>query len=209
MALRGVQELLAALVLFWAMGAGAEASTVYTYSFTQDFTYSINGGQAVPTTLTGSFTGTADAIDHISLDTLSDFHLNFDTEHEYGSGIVAGTYSGLPDYFSFLIGDASGSSLAFQSPLHQPFFPVGTSTACVGLVVAALCDGGTARGVVIAALGGTPVVFASSAVAPVVTLVSAVSSPPVATTPLPGALLLFSTALGGLGVAGVRRGLSA
>jgi hypothetical protein len=38
-----------------------------------------------------------------------------------------------------------------------------------------------------------------------VTLLSAIGSGPIAPAPIPGALLLFSTALGGIGVAGIRR----
>jgi hypothetical protein len=177
----------------------AQASTLYTYSFTQDFDFTLGAGFDYPTRLAGGFTGEADASGHINLGTLSDFHLTFDFDPAIGSGLAYGSYLGPPDYFSFLVGDTSGSTLAFQSPLPIRLFSTGTGTACVGAAVAVLCNGGTPRGVVTVSFGAAPAgIFARSEVAPVVTLVS---SSTVATTPVPGALLLFTTALGGLGVA--------
>jgi hypothetical protein len=196
--------LFGALPLFWAaIGGGAEASTVYTYSFTQDFNYSLGNGGVNPTTLTGGFTGTPDATGHISLSTLTDFHLTFDNAPAGfpSGGPVFGTYRSLPTYFSFLVGDTSGSTLAFQSPLDLLVF-TGDETACVGAAVGFLCDGGNSRGIVLASIGA----FAHSEIAPAVTLVS---SSTIATTPIPGALLLFGTALGALGMAGGWRRRSA
>jgi hypothetical protein len=193
----------AALMLMAGIGFGgaAAASTIYTYSFTQAYTYGFSSENRYPATLTGGFTGTADASGHINLGTLSDFHLNIDTS------IYTGSYSGLPDYFSFLVGDASGSSLGFQSPVIVAAPPSFALQICVGLPVAALCNGGTARGVYSFVGVGS---YATSDIAPVVTLVS---SSTVATTPIPGALLLFITALAGLGAAGAwwrkRNGASA
>lgn len=182
-------------------GRGADAATIYTYSFVQDYTYGFDSENRYPATLIGGFTGTADASGHINLGTLSDFHLNIDTS------IYPGSYSGLPDYFSFLVGDASGSTLGFQSPVMVASPPSYPLQICVGLPVAALCNGGTVRGVYSFVGIGS---YGTSNIAPVVTLVS---SSTVATTPIPGALLLFITALGGVGAAGAwrrqRRGVSA
>jgi len=182
-----------------ALDRAAIASTLYTYSFTQDVNYRLDSGFIYPATFSGGFSGTATADGHISLDTLTDFHLHFD-DNPYGSpGVFYGVYSGLPDYFSFLIRDTTGGAFAFQSPLDHPVLTSITSTACVGAAVAALCNGGTARCVVTwAALG----IFARGDVAPVVTLVSTST---VATTPIPGALLLMMTALSGLGAVGAMR----
>ncbi|WP_459856195.1 hypothetical protein [Dongia sp. agr-C8] len=191
-----------ALALFWTMTGGAEASTIYTYSFSEDFNYSLGAGYLYPTKLTGGFTGAADATGHISLTTLTDFHLTFDYAPGGLPGLAFGSYAGLPDYFSFLVGDTSGSTLAFQSPLPIGLFSTATSTVCVGAAVAPLCNGGTPRGVVAISFGGAPAgIFARSEVAPVLTLAS---SSTIATTPIPGAMLLFMTAVGGLGAASLR-----
>jgi hypothetical protein len=174
-----IRKLLSVLALAGAAfcGHGAEASTIYTYTFTQNYT-SVFGAA----TVTGGFTGTAADLDHINLGTLSDFHL------KYSSGALVGAYAGLPYYFSFQIGDTIGTTLAFQSPIYP-------GEICVGAAVATLCNGGTSFGIFTA--GGVAV--ARSTFEPAVTLVSAISQPPVATTPIPGALLLFATALGGFG----------
>jgi len=190
MSLRGLRELLSALLLLGAGVSGAEAATVYTYSFTQDFVYSLGNGFVNPATLVGGFAGTTDATGHVSLNTLSDFHLTFDRGTT--PGIAFGAYAGPPEYFSFLVGDASGGTLTLKSPLKLLLFTT-DATACVGAAVAFLCNGGS-RGVVLSAIG----VFARSEVAPVLTLVSATT---VAVTPIPAALLLFGTAIGGLGAA--------
>lgn len=188
---------LGALALLGSVGfgRGAGASTIYTYSFVQtDYFYNL-AGFVPPSIVTGGFTGTADALDHIHLDTLSDFHVDFDGHHP-GPGLFYEAYSGLPNYFSFQVGD-NGGTLAFQTPL------AGLVELCVGEAVFTKCEGGIARGV-LHVMSNSPYVFAATGNGPVVTLVSAVSSPPVvtppvATTPIPGALLLFGTALGGLG----------
>ncbi|WP_395015602.1 hypothetical protein [Dongia sp.] len=193
MAFRGLRRFLGALALIWALGAGgAEASTIYTYSFSEDYNYSLGAGYIYPAKLTGGFTGTSDATGHISLSTLTDFHLTFDFPPGGVPGLAFGTYAGAPDYFSFLIGDASGSTLAFQSPLDLYLLP-SDETACVGAAVAFLCSGGASRGVVATSFG----IFARSEIAPSVSLVT--TSAPVAATPIPGGLLLLGTALAGLG----------
>jgi hypothetical protein len=168
-------------------GRGAEATTIYTYSFIQtDYTFGSAAGNLV---VAGSFTGTADSFGHITQDTLTDFHVTFDSFVLGTGGVFYSPYSGLPDYFSFLVGDGGGT-LSFKSPLPAPF-----SDICVGGAVAVLCNGGAARGVA----RFPTFAFSTTDTGPVMTLLSAVSSPPVATTPIPGSLLLLGTALGGLG----------
>jgi hypothetical protein len=197
-----IRQLVSALTLAGAAfcGHGAEASTIYTYDFSQSgYIIDWNPSEILPATLKGTFSGTADSIDHISLSTLTDFHVRFDI------GPHSAGYTGLPDFFSFQIGDTSGGTLAFQSPVPILAIPGDSSEACVGVAVAALCDGGTARGFVGARFNTTLLNTSTSGIAPIVTLVSAVSQTPVATTPIPGALLLFATALGGLGAAGAWR----
>jgi len=198
--LMAFRKFLAALVLFGAMVAchGAAAATMYTYSFEQTgYTVDWNGKDILPATLKGSFTGSVDAF-HITLGTLSAFHVQFDTVSP--SGTHSASYSGLPDYFSFQIGD-SGGTLAFQSPL--PLFTGASSEACIGAAVSILCNGGIARGYVRVALGSTLLFSSRTDIGPTVNLVS------VATTPIPGALFLLTTALSGLGVMGFRRHLTA
>jgi hypothetical protein len=179
-----IRRLVSALVLAGAAfcGRGADASTIYTYTFTQN--YDSFGFAA---TVTGGFTGTA-ALGYINLSTLSEFHL------EYSSTNYLWTYAGLPNDFSFGIGGPSGTSLTFRSPI----FP---GEICVGWAVSFLCNGGTSLGIF--TTGGVAV--ARSTVEPVVTLVSAINETPVATTPIPGAMVLFATALGGLCAAGAWR----
>jgi hypothetical protein len=167
---------------------GAEAATIYTYTFTQDY--------GVGHTLTGGFTGTADSFgDHISLGTLTDFHI------EVAGPIATGSYSGLPNFFSFKIGDTFGTTLSIDSPmtLISDFVRV---QVCTGILTMLSCGTDHSTGAIVLPGFGA---LTTSTVAPTVTLVSAVDTPPVATTPIPGALLLFSTALGGIGAAAALR----
>jgi hypothetical protein len=205
MALRSLPALLGILTLVCAAAGGgrsADATTIYTYSFAQEFTTG-TGGLAAPASLSGSFTGTADALGYIHLGTITDFHLNL------SAFVVSAQYSGLTglDFFSFQVGDASGSTLAFRSPAILTSLPDTDARVCVGAAVAALCNGGTWRGVyqTIAVSSGDAFNIGTSGIAPVVTLVSSISTPPVATTPIPGGLLLFSTALGSAGLVCVLR----
>jgi hypothetical protein len=167
---------------------GAEATTIYTYAFTQDY--------GVGHTLTGGFTGTADSFgDHISLSTLTDFHI------EVAGPYANGGYSGLPNFFSFKIGDTLGTTLSIDSPMTlSPMFV--RVEVCTGILTMLFCGTDRATGAIILAGFGA---LTTSTVAPTVTLVSAISSTPVATTPIPGAIFLFSTALGGIGAAAVIR----
>jgi hypothetical protein len=196
----GVLVLLAVV----ALGRCAAATTIYTYNFIQtDYVYSLGAGSSFVTTVRGGFTGTADASGHINIGTLSDFRVEYDiSPFGSGPGVFYGYYSGVPDYFSFLIGDTSGSTLAFQAPLTLNAFSPYPSQICVGAAVAFLCNGGTPRGIVTVSFDETGSIFARSDIAPVVSLVS---SSTVAATPIPGALLLFATALGGAGAVGALR----
>jgi len=199
MALRGLRTVLGALTLvcFWATGgACANASTIYTYGFSQQTTVQIAGAGSLPGALSGSFTGTADAFGYINMATLTDFRL------ETSAFLYGAKYAGPPDFFSFQVGDTSGSTLAFQSPAVIPG-SILDAQVCVGVAVAALCNGGTWRGVY--KLVGATSNISTSDVAPLVWLISSTSTPPVATTPLPGAMLLFTTALIGAGVTGAMR----
>jgi hypothetical protein len=177
-----------------AIGGVAEAATIYTYDFTQSF-----GEAGAPITVSGNFSGTADSFDHISLATLIDFHV------EASSGFFSASYSGIPDFFSYKIGDAVGTTLAFLSLLPDASYnPL--PHVCTGVATAIFCKTDGALGAIAIIGSGTQVgVLSTSSSAPTVTLVSAVSSDPVATTPIPGTLLLFSTALAGLGATHARR----
>jgi hypothetical protein len=179
-----------ALVAGVIYGRGAEASAIYTYSFTQAYTFNTSG-TSVPATLTGGFSGTADAFGHITLATLTDFHISF------AGGGSAAAYSGLPDYLSFKIGDTAGTTLFIQSPLIFGAPSILLAEVCTGLAVASVCNRQNEFGTV--DFPGGTIEIAGSRVAPTVTLVS------VATTPLPDTLFLFATALGGLGAAGAWR----
>jgi len=175
-----------------AFSGAAEASTIYTYTFTQPF-----GQVGDPINVSGSFSGTADSFDHISLGMLIDFHI------EASSSTFNASYSGLPDFFSYKIGDTIGTTLSLLSLLPDATY-IPLPHVCTGVATAIFCKTDSAFGAIAITitLSGTQGVLSASTVAPTVTLVSAVSSPPVATAPIPGALLLFVTALGGLGAAG-------
>jgi hypothetical protein len=196
MAFYGLRTLLGALTLFLtaaAIAGTAEAATIYSYNFIQEFDVSGTGVPPDTVPLSGHFAGTADALGYINRNTLTDFHLEIPVPN------YPGAYSAQPDFFSFQIGDPSGSTLAFRvSGLNLGF---SSAQLCVGVAVGVLCSGGTSRGVYQFTV--TSAVIARSEVAPVVTLVSSTS--PVATTPIPGALFLFATALGGAGAVGVLR----
>lgn len=180
-----------------AIGGAAEASTIYTYNFTQSY------GTGSPIAISGSFSGTADSFDHISLGTLTDFHI------EASSAYFSASYSGLPDFISYKIGDTAGTTLAIFSPLPNASYNP-QPDICTGVATAVFCQTDGALGVIAILNSGTHAgVLATSLVAPTVTLVSAVSVDPVATTPIPGALLLFATGLGGLGTLSAWRRKSA
>jgi hypothetical protein len=185
---------LGALALLGGMAfrGAAEASTIYTYTFTQPF-----GQVGDPINVSGSFSGTADSFDHISLGTLIDFHI------EASGGSFNASYSGPPDFFSYKIGDTIGTTLSILSLLPDTTY-IPLPHVCTGVATAIFCETDSAFGAIAIAitLSGTVGVLSKSTVAPTVTLVSAVSSAPVATTPIPGALFLFVTALGGLGAVG-------
>lgn len=185
MAIRGLCTLVGAFALtLMAAVSNAQATTIYTYGFSQELT-TRQGDSAV---IAGSFKGTTNALGYIDLTTLSEFHVDYST-----IGMQAHS-SGLPDFFSFQVGDASGSTLAFLSPVFTTV-TLFDYRVCVGVAVAALCNGGTARGVF--QVVGASSNFAAGEIAPLVTLVSSTSPSPIASTPIPGAMLLFTTALAG------------
>jgi hypothetical protein len=175
-----------------ACRGAAEASTIYTYNFSQAF-----GPTGNPINVSGNFSGTADVFDHISLGTLIDFHV------EASGASFHASYSGLPDFFSYKIGDTIGTTLSILSLLPDPTYTP-LPHLCTGVATAIFCKTDAAIGAIAITitLSGDQGVLAASTVAPTVTLVSAISATPVATTPIPGALFLFMTALGGLGALG-------
>jgi len=195
--LRTLLGALALVAIAAAASVRAEAATIYTYGFAQPFTVEVAGAGASAGSLGGRFTGTADVLGYITLATLTDFRL------ETSAYLYGGQYVGLPDFFSFQVGDTSGSTLAFQSPAIPSMGSLSDAQVCVGVAVAALCNGGTWRGVY--KFKGAAANISRSDVAPTVWLISSTGTPSVAATPIPGAFFLFTTALGAAGMAAVLR----
>jgi hypothetical protein len=185
----------AALVLSFAAGHGAAATplTLQTFTFEQP-NYSVfglnSGGK-----LTGRFTGSLDSFGRIVFGTLTEFKLSLTGFNSPVDQLNQSTLARV-DYFDFKPGDST--SLNFHAFMQNTV--LGNFSACIGFITDLLCQS-TARGALTAIEG--PVVFAFSESAPIVTEVT------LAPTPIPGALLLFSTAataLPALAIARRRRG---
>jgi PEP-CTERM motif len=190
---RGALGLAAALLV----GGTAQATTVNTYSFTQDGWYS---PFPLDATLSGTFTGTVGSTGIMSLADLNAFSATL-TITDLG-GIVYVIPQNLTelDLFSFMTG--GGASTLF-------FSPGGTSGTCVGaaatLVPVCNPQGMNPFGTVGDYIDRAhPVLFTS--LAPVVTLVSSVTTSDSPTgVPEPAAWAMMILGLGAAGVA-LRRG---
>lgn len=180
----------AAFLCGLACAQAATAATVYTYTFEQT---GYAGYVTLPSSwqsikVTGGFTGAADAIGTISLNSLTDFHIEL-SGFPQNLSFYNLSQSGLPSFFAFHVGDAGTLGVLVQiADFHLVYPPA----VCIGAPVGILCNGGNARGFI--QFYGVGVPIAASNSAPVLTLVS------VTQTPIPASLLLFVTTLGGLGV---------
>ncbi|HVY99989.1 MAG TPA: hypothetical protein VHA35_10820 [Dongiaceae bacterium] len=192
------RSVLAALVLAGGavLGGGADAATVYNYSFVQTGYDSnpVYGLGPSPATLSGTFSGTLNSAGAIDPSTLTDFHVTFAFD---GTSLSYGNTSA-PIAFSYHPGD--DGSLAVIQALSNGY------EVCIGIYVGFECGGRSALGSVSYDFYGAPPLWVSST-APKVTLVSTTLDPvtPVSTTPVPATLPLFISALGGLGFVAARR----
>lgn len=183
------------------LGSAAEAATIYTFSFVQTG-YGVGPFDFVGdnATVSGTFSGTLDAGGYLEAANLTDYHLSITFDHAH---VLDTQDFGPPDLFSYIPGD--NGSLNIKQRMADTFFD--GSYVCIGFAVGLTCGGLSSwRGIETARIGDQYYAYLVTTSAPVVTLVSAVSdTPPVATTPIPATLPLFVSALGGLGVFGVRR----
>lgn len=195
----------AALLFGLAVAGMAQAVPVYTYTFSQSDYRPADPSISTPGTVTGSFSGTLDSTGHISRNTLTAYHFEIGGFDSSALSLFAWSHDTLPFYFSYIPGDAS----SFAVVDHGRDFGAYAIDVCIGLPTGITCNAGSARGAGVMALGGTgsPVdnfwlVAVTTDSTPLLTgSVADVGDPVylVATTPIPGSVLLFGSALAGLG----------
>ncbi|HVY98242.1 MAG TPA: hypothetical protein VHA35_01990 [Dongiaceae bacterium] len=188
------------------LAASAEASTLYTYSFTQDGYFSpTRPDQDITGVLSGSFsfagppsTGIVGKAD------LVDFSFSF-TEYLAGQPVPV-DHGDLSNILSFSFNPKKGGSLFLQTQTAMHDVCVGAA-ASFGLC--GLPTGFNGAYAIFSSGQTTPpdVSFLVTQAGPELTLTS-VTPPPVATTPIPPALPLFASCLGVLGFIGWRRSQS-
>jgi len=166
--------------------ASAEASTIDTFSFTQD-------GYADDGTVTGTFTGTVETDGFIEADDLSAFNANFTATDPVTGGNTEGFfYQTDLQLFSFLPAvDGPNSSLDFYAQT-----PGLGQNLCVGAAAAFGLCGVSSNAVGVATTIG--IGNDSTADLPVLTLISSVNTSPVE-TPEPAMVPLCGLALVAVG----------
>jgi hypothetical protein len=186
--LRPAAVCLAMMIGSLAFAAGAKASTIYTYNFTQSG-YQNPSLPGVTGVLTGTFSGTADSLGFMDKSGLTAFSASFDAA--FAGSFFANPIDGLSAVDVFSYDPANGAS-TLNIAAHA-----GPTQACVGAAAAfGLCIGSGNIGAVIFVLNG-PIAGVFTSEAAKITLVS-----PVAATPIPAALPLFVASLGALGLFG-------
>lgn len=193
---------IAALVL----GGRAQASTIYTYSFTQDgYFSSARPDQDITGVLSGSFSFAGPpAAGIVGAADLLGFSYSF-TQYLAGQPVPV-DQGDVSNIVSFSFNPNKGGSLFLQTQTSM-------HAVCVGAAASfGLCGlpTGFNGSYAIFAAGETPdAAFLVTRSGPELTLLSAVSTtPPVAATPVPAALPLFASCLGALGFVGWRRSRS-
>jgi hypothetical protein len=170
----------------------AQAATINTYTFTQDGYASKCCGD--PAIVQGTFTGLVEADGLMNLAGLTDFHLTLSLA--LGHSTVLTYYSsGLPSLFSFdtlSSPNASGgnSTLGFVATILLPE----PSNLCIGSPTPFFCVASGNGGV-----SSDVINYMTTMSLPHLTLVSGT-----AVTPIPAPILLFGTALAGLGLLGAK-----
>jgi hypothetical protein len=172
-----------------AATAGAEASTLYTFNFTQDGYVSATDPDYTGV-LTGSFSGTTDNVGTMGLGQLTDFSSTFTMFHQ-GSLFTTDSINGVAAlaFFTYKPGNTP-STLGIAT-----LFSV-LKSFCVGAPAAFGACGPTGNvGAVTFPLGSQPIFRSSNG--PQIALISA--------TPIPAALPLLAASIGALSLFGWRR----
>ncbi len=182
----GGATLLAILGIFAGSMRG-EAATISTYSFFQDG-YADPGNFVGTATVQGSFTGSVEPSGIMNSAGLTAFQLTLTLNQPNGSFQLHS--SGMPSFFSFdtlSSPNPSGGNSTFALAVA---LANSSNTLCIGVATPFIC-GRTANGG-FTVYGLTTMNFAQ------LTLV------PPTVTPIPAPVLLFATALAGLGLLGAR-----
>jgi hypothetical protein len=162
----------------------AKAATINSYSFTQ-------GGYDSLLSVRGAFTGVVGDDGYMRLADLTDFYIQ---------GFPLLTGDSRPTMFSFNTGPGNASTLFIVATLRDLYGSLGNYTLCTGAATFLVCNVQNQLGAIVNARGGT-----YTTDLPDITLLSSKPIVVPTTTPSPGALLLFATALGGLGPVAVAK----
>jgi hypothetical protein len=186
----------------------AAASTVYTYSFTQSgYFFPAQPDQDVTATLSGSFSfSDLPAAGIIGKADLIDFSYDL-TDYFSGQPVALVRGGNLSNLVSFSFHPDQVGSLFLQAHADGQV----ATDACVGAAASfGLCGRPTGfNGAFAISQSGTTstpdVAFLVTSAGPQITLTSAVTTPPVATAPIPPTLPLFASAIMALGLLGWRK----
>lgn len=179
----------------------AQAATVVTYGFVQaGYLTTVQSAATGPGTLTGTFTGVVNPLGQFQLHDLSAFSLNFAIPTVVGTS--SGPFGGLGDLSLFSFNTTSGSDLLIIS---QDNLAQGT---CVGAAatLSPFCNpGGNNPAGTLGALLLTNVVVARTTQAPIITLVSSVTTPGAVPEPSTWAMMLLGFGFVGAAMRSHRR----
>jgi hypothetical protein len=190
-----------ALLVGLAFSGVAHATPIYTYEFELTGFKHYLGSSLPQAVVKGSFSGTLDPSGDLLKSAVTAFHLEVsgfsNPDHNRTTDVI-------PDFFLYTPHLNTFSLVDFYTD------PGDTYALCIGGATGVACNGGSALGALAyLPFGQDPIYFSQRFMQaftdsrPVVSLVS------VATTPIPGAAILFGTALAGIAGFGAarRRGL--
>jgi hypothetical protein len=174
-----------AIAAILSSAAPAKAATINTYSFTQS---GYSSGPGIYGTLQGTFSGYVASDGLMNLAGLTAFHLEANV-HYIAADFVA-LNVGMPTEFSF---NTQGGNSSLGLVVAMQDIGVRDDTICIGSLTPFRCGAiGGANGAYLS------IPFVTSEFAQVTLLSST------AVTPIPAPILLFATALSGLGLLGAR-----
>ena len=184
----------AMMIIALTLATAAQATTINTYSFTQDGYFSDTLPSGLTGVLTGSFSGTVPSNGIIGRADLTGFSYAF-TIYNVDHTVFDSLLGGAADLAAFSYNPTGGASTLLISAQSD----VGV---CVGAAAAfGLCGGsGGYNGAFAFLNNGQPIVPGSGQPAFLVTSAAPqIALTAVATTPIPATLPLFGSALGSLG----------